>query len=78
MAILTYKEAAKALKISLNKFVLYIERTEFSSFRTEAKAHCKKSNSPIEYTISCRGIYFNDKFIKLFKKITERKKYYGN
>lgn len=77
MAILTYKEAAKALKISLNKFSQYIERAEFSEFRTDAKALCKKvcGGIPTEYTISCRGVIFNEKLIKLFKKFTERRNY---
>lgn len=82
MAILTYKEAALKLGVTLNKFMTYIYRSEFAEFRCEASAKVDKtlnSGVPISYKRACGGVNFNEKFKKIFRTITNRRRLnYGN
>ena len=81
MAILTYKEAALKLKISLDRLMRYIERPEFAQFRCEAYSKVEKryrKGGMVQYIIPCRGVNYTRQFVELFFKITGRRKKYGN
>lgn len=80
--ILSYKEAAKKLNVSLDMFMKYVYRAELAPFRCEAavKVFKKlKSGVPISYLRNCGGVIFNEKFKKIFNTfINGRRNYYDN
>lgn len=82
MAILTYKEAAQKLNVTLDTFMRYIYRSEFAEFRCDAEAKVDKtlnSGTPISYKRTCGGVNFTEKFKKIFKTLANRRRfYYGN
>lgn len=77
MAILTYKEAALKLKVSLDRLMRYIERPEFAQFRCEASTIVNKKTYggvKISYFKTCSGILFTEKFINLFNTIVKKRR----
>lgn len=74
MTILTYKQAAEELKISLDRFSTLIERPEFAIFRTEAQTVVSKmcKGIPRTYSMWCRGVHFTETFINKFNNFYER------
>lgn len=68
--IISYKEAAKKLLVSITKFRNYIERTEFAKFRQPAlvDVYLNINGYKVPSKRYCKGVLFSKEFEKLFKK----------
>ncbi len=70
--ILTYKQAAQKLNVSLGTFEKYIVRPEFRDYRTQTLTvlkNPKTKNKNKTVKRRCRGVIYSTEFAHIFKKL---------
>lgn len=73
--VISYKDAAKKLYVSVTKFRNYIERVEFAKFRKTALVNVSLNLNGYIVTSKrhCKGVLFSKEFQTLFNKTLKGK-----